>query len=234
MADLMCILLSFFVMLFSFANTDLVKFKGAMGSMKEALGVGERPEALLDLAGIPKRPDESAAEARALAELRRAIATQGLAKVVRTQSSERGVVVRVPGGMLFESGSDELHPEALIFLDEIAKVARGLPHALAVEGHSDDREGGDPRFPTAWHLSSARAIAALRHLVEVAGLPRERVSAVGYADTRPLVPNDSDQHRAANRRVELVYQLVGPPPAPEPPRETWVPQARPWSGGPRR
>ena len=68
LADMMCILLSFFVLLFSFANTDAIKFKGAIGSMKEALGAGEQPDALLDLSGIPKRPDSQALETRTLAE----------------------------------------------------------------------------------------------------------------------------------------------------------------------
>jgi chemotaxis protein MotB len=98
-----------------------------------------------------------------------------------------------------------------------------------VEGHTDDLASASPQFPTHWHLSSARAIAALRYLVEVAGLESERVSAAGYADTHPLVPNDSPEHRAANRRVEFVYQLDRPLAAPEAPRETWVPASRSWS-----
>ncbi len=236
MADLMSLLLVFFVMQLSFAHTDVVKFNSAAGSLKEALGAGPPAAPLLDLTGLPIRMDVPSLETRTLVELRRVIAALGLQKVVQTRSSERGVVVRVKGPMLFESGSDELHPESTIFLDEIAKLARSFPYPLAVEGHTDDLDDASARFPTHWHLSTARAIAALRYLVEEAGIPRERVSAAGFADTRPLFPNDSPEHRAANRRVEFLYQLDRPVLPPESPREEWVPEAQSWSaaGGARR
>jgi chemotaxis protein MotB len=231
MADLMCLLLSFFVMLFTFAHTDIVKFKGATNSMKEALGAGQQRASLLDLTEIPTRADEASLETRTLTELRQRIAAVGLETVVKTQSSERGAMVRVNGSLLFDDGSDELHPEALIFLDEIAKLARSFPYALAVEGHTDGSDRVSPRFPTHWDLSAARAIAAARYLVEVAGTPRERVSAAAFSDARPLFPNDSPEHRDANRRVEFVYQLDRPAPAPPGPPPPWVPEPQVWSAG---
>jgi chemotaxis protein MotB len=241
--DMMSLLVTFFVLLLSFANTNVVKFKMAMGSMKEALGVeykyvgehrirstspvelSDRQRApTLDLTGLPSRMDAPSLEQHIMAELQRVIAGQGLEKIVEVGRGERGVVVRVKGHMLFEGGSDQLHPEAFIFLDEIAKLTRSFPYALSVEGHSDDLQSRSERFPTNWHLSAARAIAALRYLVEVGGIERERISAAGFAETRPLVPNDSARNRAANRRVEFVYFLDRRLPAEEK-TDPWLPRA---------
>ena len=133
------------------------------------------------------------------------IAANGLTKMVDARSGERGVIVSVKGQMLYEGGSDELQTEAFIFLDEIAKLAREFPYHMSIEGHSDDIPIATDRFPSNWHLSSARAIAALRYMVDAGGIDRGRLSASGYADTRPVVPNDSPENRAQNRRVEFVY-----------------------------
>ena len=243
--DMMSLLVTFFVLLLSFANMDVVKFKMAMGSMKDALGVekehiGEfharstspielsnrQSTPFLDLIDMPMRMTNPTQDAQMMADVQKIIAAQGLSKMVETEVGERGVIVRVKGHMLFEGGSDELHPEAFIFLDEIAKIAKSFPYKMTIEGHSDDippSAGG--RYPTNWHLSSARAIAALRYLVDGGNVDRKRLSAAGFADTHPLVPNTSAANRAANRRVEFVYKrdgrLVGGPKKAEP----WVPRA---------
>jgi len=223
-ADMMSLLVCFFVLLLSFANMDIVKFKKAMGSMKEALGVeqihvGEyyvrsttpielsdkQSTPFVEVTDMPKRLDAPTMDQRMMAEIQRVIASQGVSKLVETEASERGIIVRLKGQMLFSAGSDELHPEAFIFLDEIANLAEGFPYALSIEGHTDDTPINTARYASNWHLSTARAIAALRYLVDVAGIDPRRVSASGYADTRPLAPNDSPENRARNRRVEFVY-----------------------------
>jgi chemotaxis protein MotB len=222
--DMMSLLVTFFVLLLSFANMDIVKFKRAMGSMSQALGV-ERTHtgdfdakstspvelskhttsAKLDLTDMKTRPDNNEMNQRMVSQIQSAISTQNLDKVVEAKAGERGVVVTVKGGMLFEGGSDELYPEAYIFLDEVGNLIKEFPYNVSIEGHSDSGVIQSDRFPTNWHLSAARAIAALRYLVEASGIDRNRLSAAGYADTRPIMPNDSPENRAANRRVEFIY-----------------------------
>ncbi|MEZ5288943.1 MAG: OmpA family protein [Vicinamibacterales bacterium] len=73
-----------------------------------------------------------------------------------------------------------------------------------IEGHTDDLPIHTAQFPSNWELSTARATSAMRFMVG-AGIEPVRVGVAGYADLRPLQPNDSDEHRARNRRVEFVF-----------------------------
>ena len=222
--DMMSLLVTFFVLLLSFANMDVVKFKRAMGSMQEALGVetqfvGEfdakssspvelsktQSSPMIDVTKMPSRSESPTMNQQMMSQVNRMIAANNLTKVVEARSGERGVIISVKGQMLYEGGSDELQPEAFIFLDEIAKLARDFPYHMSIEGHSDDVPISTDRFPSNWHLSSSRAIAALRYMVDAGGIDRNRLSASGYADTRPLVPNDNPANRAQNRRVEFIY-----------------------------
>ena len=75
---------------------------------------------------------------------------------------------------------------------------------VEVEGHTDDLPISSARYPSNWELSTARAGAAARYLIDH-GVPAARIRAVGYAETRPLVPNDSRENRGKNRRVEFLF-----------------------------
>ena len=135
--------------------------------------------------------------------LEQALEDAGLEGAVRFRQEARGLVISVAtDGVLFESGSASIPPPGVHLLSVLAPRLATLPNALGVEGHTDDRPvtGGGSN----WELSTARATAVLRVLVERFGVPAEHVYAAGYADQRPLVANDTDAHRALNRRVEIV------------------------------
>lgn len=74
-----------------------------------------------------------------------------------------------------------------------------------MRGHTDDIPVRSAKYPSNWELSAARAAAALRYIVEKGGINPSRLKAVGYAGTRPLVPNTSEANRAINRRVEFYF-----------------------------
>lgn len=124
--------------------------------------------------------------------------------------SPRGaaLVVALAERVLFASGEAALRSEAAEELRTIAKVLNaGLSsRAVSVEGHSDSipPKKTAVRYPTNWELSTARAVAVARFLVEEAKVAPERVSVAAFADTRPLHENDTPERRAANRRVEIV------------------------------
>ncbi|MHC4504407.1 MAG: OmpA/MotB family protein [Planctomycetota bacterium] len=124
--------------------------------------------------------------------------------------SPRGpaLVVALADRVLFPSGEAELRAGATEELGKIAKVLKeGLPaRPISIEGHTDSvpPKKTAARYPTNRHLSMARAVAVARYLVEKAGIDPKRVSATGFADTRPLGENDTTDGRAANRRVEIV------------------------------
>ena len=130
---------------------------------------------------------------------------------------DRGVVVYVTSGVLFDSGSATLLPEGAHLLDGLAPVFAGVGNDLDIEGHTDDRPISSALFPSNWELSTGRSSSVLRSLISTPGIDVHRVSASGFADTRPRVPNDTPEHRATNRRVEVVVVL---PPAPAAPAAT--------------
>ncbi len=92
-------------------------------------------------------------------------------------------------------------------LDEIALMLKQRPWHILVEGHTDNQSISTPRYQSNWELSSARASSVTRYLI-ARGIKPQRLSAIGYADTRPLTSNKTEQGRSKNRRVALVLRAV--------------------------
>lgn len=225
MGDLMSLLLVFFVLMLSFANTDKQLFLQAMGSIQNALGViqenpgqfqvqsssmiewsEKKSTPFLDIMQMDQSNKAPTIDQKIMQQVQQAIAENNLSRIVEAESSERGVIVRVKGQALFQPGSDKLLPVSFVFLDEVIRITEDFPYELSIEGHTDDAPISTPRFPTNWHLSASRAIAVLRYMIDAGDIDPGRIVAGGYGSTRPLVPNDSPENRAVNRRVEFVYK----------------------------
>ena len=228
-SDMMSLLFVFFVLLLSFATMDASKFRDALGSVKEALGVeNEHPGSMeglttsllefskrestpyLDLLGLPSRQppgsgsagpgEEISSQAKAMVRGLR------LGTIVEVSATSRGATLRVRSQLLFDPGGAQLRPESFPLLDEIIRLTRSFPYPLMIDGHTDQQPTSG-RYRSNWELSAARAIAALRYFNEVGGIPAERLSCAGYAGTRPIAPGDSVEARATNRRVEFTFTL---------------------------
>jgi chemotaxis protein MotB len=122
--------------------------------------------------------------------------------------NDRSVSFRISSEILFDSGQADLSLGGLVLLRRLVPVLRDSPHPVAVHGHTDPLPIRSARFPSNWELSSARAGSVVRYL-EANGIDKQRLRAVGLADTRPLADNASAEGRAQNRRVELVMQQPG-------------------------
>ena len=122
-----------------------------------------------------------------------------------------GVVsFRISSEVLFPSGQADLIGPGAEMLATLVPVLNAMPQQrIVVEGHTDNVAIRNERYPSNWELSSGRAGSVVRQLIAL-GVPPNRIRATGYADTKPLEPNDSEAHRAANRRVELVLESVPP------------------------
>lgn len=142
-------------------------------------------------------------------EIQAALDEAGMGDKVRFRKEPRGLVVTVVSDqVLFDSARAEVKPDGQRILQAVAPPLKRLPNAVTVEGHTDDRPINSSQFPSNWELSTARATSVLRFLTEKEGMPASRLSAAGYADQRPVVPNDSSEHRTQNRRVEIVVQTM--------------------------
>ena len=110
--------------------------------------------------------------------------------------------IKIPANLLFPSGSRALLASAPPLLERLAQTLSTLPNEVVVQGHTDDQLIRNGLFPSNWELSTARAAAVVR-VLEEQGVASDRLSAQGYAATRPVADNQSEEGRAENRRVVL-------------------------------
>jgi chemotaxis protein MotB len=123
---------------------------------------------------------------------------------VEVDATSRGLVLSLPEAGSFPAGRADLTPEAELVMLTIAAALGPLPNLIRVEGHTDDRPINTPLFSSNWDLSTARATRVVRLLTGEGGLDPRRLSAAGYGEFRPRVPNLSADARARNRRVDIV------------------------------
>jgi chemotaxis protein MotB len=128
----------------------------------------------------------------------------GLAGQLQVSYNEKGIVITIfPDQILFDSGSARLKAGFKHILETLAPQLRRLPNGIEVDGHTDNLPISTAAFPSNWELSAGRAGAVVRYL-QALGLPPERLSAAGYADTRPVDSNATRAGRLRNRRVEII------------------------------
>src|SRR3954470_14319869 len=116
------------------------------------------------------------------------------------------MLISLPNDVLFDSGSANLKKAGR---DAVAQVATALAdfsdRQFLVAGHTDDKPIHTQRFPSNWELSTDRAVVVTRFLIGK-GMKADSLGAVGYGEFDPVFPNDSDEHRAQNRRIEIQLQ----------------------------
>jgi len=214
-ADMITLLMAFFIMMYSMSVISDEKFGAAASSLRSEFGPG-RPSGGIAAGGDSLLPHLSRGDADnlpALAgnvesvrrELDEYIQENQLEDVVHTSRESRGLVITlVSDNLLFSVGQAELRPPALAILDQIAELLCNLPNAIAIEGHTCSLPISTSRYPSNWELSAARACAVVRHLIERWQIDPVRLAATGCADSRPVGSNESEETRALNRRVEFV------------------------------
>jgi chemotaxis protein MotB len=119
-----------------------------------------------------------------------------------------GFTISVAEAGSFPPGRADLTPDAARVIRQLAATLQPQPFAIRVEGHTDDRPISTSSFASNWELSTARATAVVRFLIEACRLAPERLSAAGFAEHRPRGPNGTVEDRARNRRVDIVV-IVG-------------------------
>jgi len=126
--------------------------------------------------------------------------------------NEKGLVISLREKLMFDSGEAEIHQEAKYILKDITKEIIDVPNNTRIEGHTDNVPIGPElrsKFPTNWELSTARATNVTRYLLETLKFPPGRISSAGYGEYQPVMDNDTEEHKAMNRRVDIVVQRIG-------------------------
>lgn len=122
---------------------------------------------------------------------------------VRLTRLPRGLAVEINASVLFAPGQATLQPASLAGLTAVATVVARADNAVQIEGHTDNVPIASAQYPSNWELSAARASSVVR-VFEANGVAPHRLTAIGYADNRPVDDNDTPEHRARNRRVTLL------------------------------
>ena len=253
-ADLMSLLMCFFVLLLSFAEMDVLKYKQVAGALKLAFGVQRDVKAIeipkgtsviakqyspgkptevtpleimrekttddtktnLDFTDSTSRNDQSLAEAKALAaEHARQMAKEEAEQLQQELASAIGdglleveafndrVLIRIRERGSFGSGKADLKPEFEPILKQIAAVLKLRDGHFIIAGHTDDIPIETTQFRSNWDLSAKRAATVVHFFIQQGDIDPERMEIRAHSDNQPLVPNDSWENRARNRRVEI-------------------------------
>ena len=212
--DLMSLLLTFFILLFSMSSIEVEKFQAAAASLQEAFG----DQSAGVLPGSPQvaEPDSTplvlAAGTEAVANvmedigniLEQFVVETGLQEQVAVTIDDRGVFLRIEDRALFTAGSATIGPGNEELLESLSTILTAIRVPVIVSGHTDDRPIRSRVFQSNWELSAARAAGVARGLVQ-RGLSPDNITAEAYGEYRPVATNDTPEGRAQNRRVEVYY-----------------------------
>lgn len=220
--DMITLLMVFFVLLFTMGSLDAKRFKHFQNALQSALGVlYEGQHAPVGLISHERKSiADSSQEAltdgqKQAAELRPLKDTQGL----EAEYTPKGIQLTLKDNLIFHSGSAQLEPSGLPVLNKICRILKMFNRPIRVEGHTDDVPIATEQYPSNWELSTARAITVVKYFIDHGGIAPQRLSAAGYGASKPRVANDTDRHRAENRRVEIILETtrgsdhIGPHPS---------------------
>ncbi len=214
-ADMVTLLLCFFVLLLSFTNSDVNNFRKMMGSVQEALGVQHDDRGALSApyAETNFKERRSVRENREIVELgarvKKAIRAKDLSRMARVSSDKSGVMLRLSNHAMFAKGAAVLTPAAGKGLQAVIEGMTGNNFNLIIRGHTDGDKSESSLYSSNWELSAARAAACLRYILEHSDIPAKRMKAVGYASAKPILPSTTEDNKQMNRRVEFFYMPPG-------------------------
>ncbi len=218
-ADFITLLFAFFVVMYALSSVNEGKYRILSNSMISAFrnvtvnSVGQTPTVIPTPAAAKtnlsskssepvrqKERDKMRNVAKNILEVMAPLIEQGKVRVLETS---RGVSIEINDSILFSPGQALLQPPLAKAMQSVAEVLVASDFPITIEGHTDNVPISTAQFPSNWELSAVRATTVLRLFAD-AGIAAERLTAIGYADTRPVEPNVLADGRARNRRVTIL------------------------------
>ncbi|PHS79539.1 MAG: hypothetical protein COB59_01065 [Rhodospirillaceae bacterium] len=245
-ADLMSLLLTFFILLLSFSNMEVQEFKKVAGAMRSAFGlqtqdrlaglieldgfteskavkhvvqiplpeqditdmvipdVEDEPDAPIAEPGPPAPTAEELARDKLLTDLTEIMADEMKSGALELFQDGNSIVVRFPAEHSFASGQNGLLPQILPVLTKVLDQLETSGGQIIISGHTDNIPITTDQYRSNWDLSASRATSVAHYILDYTGIPAERITVQGFADSRPLTNNDTVENRAKNRRIELI------------------------------
>ena len=205
--DIMTLLVTFFVLLISMSEIRMKKFRDAISNFQRQPGMFSGSKSVVP-ADYSSGSSRSRARKRAeqYEEFLKKIEERGLGDKIQADLKKEGIHVVIADSLMFRTGRARLLKPSRTVLRELADLLSRDVGSVVVEGHTDNRPIGTRRFPSNWELSTARAASSVRFLQEMAPeYDASRFQAVGRASTDPRASNNTQDGRAQNRRVEIMF-----------------------------
>lgn len=227
-ADFITLLFAFFVVMYAISSVNEGKYKVLSNALTNAFKnptgqPGGQPIAVIQ--GAPPIPPRPIARPDKLPDPRKVEQRQKMKNIagdimaalqplvaqgkVRLLETSRGVTIEINDSILFQPGQARLQTESISAMLAIATVLAASDFPITVEGHTDNIPIATPQFPSNWELSAMRATTVLR-LFNEGGVGAERLTAIGYGETRPVETNTTVEGRARNRRVSILIDSNRP------------------------
>lgn len=229
-ADMMSLLLTFFILLLSFASMDVERFKALADSMRESftfngLPIPGKSRPASNAPGKPEAPRITAAQIsdpstaqistqdqvnrQRLQEVKQQIdayiTSADLELFIQTELTGNGLLIVNSDPLSFPPGGASLEENSVKYLEALLPALARYDYDVIIEGHTDNMPIQTAEFPSNWELSTARASRFARYLID-RGIAPDRLSVTGYAEFNPVVPNDTEENRARNRRIEILLK----------------------------
>ncbi len=206
--DMMALLLTFFVLLLSFAQLDIVKFEEASGSMKDAFGI----QRVQQINPLPTGETMVAVEFQQEIILVRLmerlevilvnVIDNGEAELIEV---EEGFVVRLNNDVLFDPDTKELKADVKPMLQQIANLLVDVPNLIHVTGHTDNQPASHKgAFSSNWTLSAVYASKVVEFFSGEGSVDATRLQVRGMGAMQARDNNDTESGRSRNRRIEVM------------------------------
>jgi chemotaxis protein MotB len=211
--DMMSLLLTFFILLFSMSEIEVEKFREAAKSLHEGFGestvdLGDAPPVTptdTTFIEVPVGPDAAEEKLDEIASLlQQFVEDNGLEQNLVVDRSEDGVYLQIRDVALFHPGDADIEESTAWIVERLGQITLNVNVPVTVAGHTDNVPINSSRFQSNWELSAARAAGVARALVAMGHDPDD-VRVTAFGEYRPIDTNETAEGRARNRRVELFY-----------------------------
>jgi chemotaxis protein MotB len=204
-ADFITLLFAFFVVMYAISSVNVSKYKSLSEGMKSAFNKKDQNKAVVSTDNKINGPAEKKTKGTyrdGLDDLNKSLSEleNGDFKINR---QEGWIELDMKAGSLFESGTADLTPQALVKLMQLAAKIKEVPFPIVVEGYTDDIPIETPQFPSNWELSATRA-ATVARILNSYGISSDRILVTGYGAQYPVADNLTEEGRSLNRRVNIV------------------------------
>jgi Flagellar motor protein len=233
--DMVTLLLTFFVMLYSFSSVNTQKWGNLVTALSDSgngvltgsAGIAEKSHSSSEgqdskKVGAKANSEVSEEEmndmqnkikssANLYAQIKSYIDSNNLSKDVSASRVDAEILIRFSNNVLFDSGEATVKPGAYTIVNEISNAINTYESSIEmirIEGHTDNLPISNSEFASNWELSTDRAVNVLRYLIEKDHVSPTILSAVGYGEYHPIADNNVEDGRKMNRRVDFVITVT--------------------------